>query len=52
MPARPSQSSTLAITISGSHCVGTQCAVANVLTVPGSRSDQPDRSSWPNRRWK
>src|SRR4051794_23759387 len=52
MPARPSQSSVLAITTSGSHWVGTQWAVAKVLTEPGSRSDQPLRNSCPNRRWK
>ena len=51
-PARPNRSSVLAITISDSHCVGTQSAVANVLTLPGWRSDQPCRNSCPKRRWK
>ena len=39
-PASPNQSPDFAITISGSHCVGSQCAVAKVLTEPGCRSDQ------------
>ncbi len=44
-PAIPNQSSVLAITTSESHWVGTQSAVANVLTLPGWRSDHPCRNS-------
>ena len=52
-PASPNQSSTWAITTCGSHWVGTQSLVPNVVTLPGSVSDQlPVRNSWPKRRWK
>src|SRR4029079_9163612 len=51
-PASPNQSSNLAMTISGSHWVGTQCAVACDVTEPGSRSDQLSRDSRPKRRWE
>jgi hypothetical protein len=52
-PGSPNHSSTCAITTCGSHWVGTQSAVANVLTEPGWRSGHaPVRNSWPKRRWK
>ena len=51
-PARPKDCSSLAITISGSHWVGSHDDVANELTEPGCHSDQWSRNSAPKRRWK
>ena len=51
-PARPNHYSVCAITTSESHCVGSQSAVAKVLTEPGCRNDQWCRNSEPKRRWK
>jgi len=39
-PASPKVCSSQAITISGSHWVGSHDAVAKVLTEPGCQSDQ------------
>ena len=51
-PASPKACSSLAITTSGSHCVGSHEEVANELTEPGCHNDQWCRNSAPKRRWK
>src|SRR6476619_7569981 len=51
MPGSPNQSSTLAISSSTDHCVGTHGDVANDDSCPGSRNDHPPRNSWPSLRW-
>ncbi len=52
-PGRPNHSSSWAITTCGSHWVGVQSLVPNVVTLPGFLSDHsPSRNSRPKRRWK